>query len=195
MKTKTKNMKTRSSQMKQVKSTQDSSGKAQVQTINKIKPPKPQCDYSICKKGPELQLMTEYQLPIDIFDSPPTFTKFGDFQYIMTYTLNTNDSFDISGPFSPSSISDINNYELRQPIDKLCKCNTNSFLLRNKNLSEDSGFMLSNTTALNNSSGALINTRSQINLPTSFIIYNQEGLYIYLNVDQNSNITFSSTIY
>jgi ribosomal protein L7/L12 len=37
MKTKTKNMKTRSSQMKQVKSTQDSSREAQVQTINKTK--------------------------------------------------------------------------------------------------------------------------------------------------------------
>ena len=158
------------------------------------------CDYSICEKGPDLKVMTESQLPIDIFDSP-TFTKINNFQYTMKYTFNTNisDSFNISGPFSPSSISNINNYELRQRASiniylRRCECNKYRFLLRNKNLSEDNGFMLLDT-VLNTSSGALINTQSQINLPTSFIIYNQEGLYFYLNVDHNSNVTFSPTTY
>jgi hypothetical protein len=137
--------------------------------------------------------MTADQRPID----SATFTKINDSQYKIDYTFNSkiDDSFKISAPFPPSIISDINNYELRKksysPVyPSKCTC-TDSFSLRNMLLSGeiDEGFM--NEDKLTSTNGSVIGQVGQIVLPVSFIVFNQQGLYYYLNVDQNSNVTFS----
>jgi hypothetical protein len=190
MNTKTKNMKTRSSQMKQVKSIEGLEGSSISQLSKPVS-----CHYNECPKGPDFKVMTGDQFPID----SATFTKIDNFKYKIEYNFNSNlnDSFKITGPFSPSSISNINNYELRKavvynPRFNRCECNYD-FSLRNKNLSENNGFITSSEYALMTSNNGVISTISQINLPTSFIVYNQQGLYHYLNVDQNGNATPSST--
>jgi hypothetical protein len=53
----------------------------------------------------------------------------------------------------------------------------------------DEGFM--NENKLTSTNGSVIGQVGQIVLPVSFIVFNQQGLYYYLNVDQNSNVTFS----
>ena len=194
---KTKNMKLRSSRMREINSNSLPSD------TNKIQPAPPKCSYVSCNKGPNLTVMTLSQFPID----SATFTITDDYQYQyqIKYKFNNNindDSFTIIGPFQPSIISNINNYELRQQnyennmmneMNK-CKCSS-SFHLRNISEKKDEeGFMLGLETLLNNANnGGLIGIQSQIILPVSFIVFNQQGLYYYLNVDKNSNVTFSST--
>lgn len=180
---KTKNMKLRSSRIKEILTDQPES---KTSVLNSLK-----CDYSNCEKGPDLKVMTPDEFPID----SATFTKINNFLYKIQYIFNSkiNNQFKIFGPFLPSIISNINNYELRQyPISTApCKCNS-LYSLRNKNLENNGGFKLGLEKLIYNSSGGEFVTQSEINLPMSFIVFNQQGYYRYLNVDKDSIVSFSS---
>ena len=188
---KTKNMKLRSSRMREINNDRASISSIQIKILSA-----PLCYYSNCEKGPDLKAMTLDQFPID----SATFTKLNDYQYKIYYNFNSNlnDSFTISGPFPPSIISEINNYELRKrnwSSMNTCICSS-FFQLRNKRPGEiNEGFMTGWLETLLNeaNSGGVIGIPSQIILPASFIVFSQQGLYYYLNVDQNGNVTFSST--
>lgn len=190
---KTKNIKLRSFRMREVGDDQEDM--STITTLSSVSNSNT-CHYYNCEKGPDLKVMTLDQFPID----SATFTKISNNQYKIDYTFNSkiNDGFRISVPFSSSSKvseSDINKYiELRKksysPVfPQICRC-TDSFFLRNMLLSGeiDEGFINENKLT-----GAVIGQRDQIVLPVSFIVFNQQGLYFYLNVDQNSNVTFSPT--
>lgn len=186
---KTKNMKTRSYLMKETFSDQYSL--AVLLTTLSSSSDSNQCSYYNCEKGPDLKVMTVDQFPID----SATFTKINNYQYKIEYIFNSklNDGFIIStDPFS----SYIINYELRQRnyliARKKCQCN-NLFSLRYKYNVTSQGFISEHL--LNNANvGGSITILSEIILPVSFIVFNQQGLYYYLNVDDKSNVTFSPTI-
>lgn len=197
---KIKNMKSRSSRIREIDNNQASiSAMRTTLSSSSTTPDSRRCYYYDCEEGPDLRVMTEDQRPID----SAIFTKISNDQCKIEYKFNSkiNDSFKIFGPFPSSSKiseSDINNYiELRKrgeydTDDSICRCN-NSFSLRNKLLSGEiyEGFMGDYYIFYYN--GSVIGTQSQIVLPASFIVFNQQGLYFYLNVDQNSNVTFTPT--
>lgn len=185
---KIKNMKLRSSLMRETSSNTESAVVAIVDSVYGV------CDDSVISK---LSLMNIEEFPIKSAE----FLKINEYQYQMNYEFNNNLSktvFTIVGPFSQSIKFNINDYELRKVFT-----NGTCFpllTLRNKNSPDNTGFEYGQI--LNSQMNGSLNSQmngspavgsNKIDLPVTFIVYNQEGFYYYLKVDKDSKVRPSDT--